>query len=166
MLRGGRGRRHDRERSLILCHELDRARQAGKWYGARTWTPKVPTNLAMPVSVLIDKSELKPRHYTPSQLFGVGFSLGSASKARSSERMSHILRASILTGAGILPSATISSNFAAEIPMYIAASSRDKPRRGSGRISERGRVICLFGSWVMGHWKSSRLSPTGPSAGL
>src|SRR5262249_20463159 len=77
----------------------------------------------------------------PCQLCGVGFSLGSASKARSIERMSHTLRASILTGAGILPSATISSNFAAETPMYIAASSRDRPRRGSGRISERARAM-------------------------
>jgi hypothetical protein len=55
--------------------------------------------------------------------------------------MSHTLRASILTGAGILPSATISSNLAAEIPMYIAASSRERPRRGTGRTSERARAM-------------------------
>jgi hypothetical protein len=78
--------------------------------------------------------------HTPSQLLDE-FSRGSASKARSRERMSQILRPSTLTGAGILPSATISANFAAEMPMYIAASSRDKPRRGSGRISERARAI-------------------------
>src|ERR1700730_17421336 len=79
--------------------------------------------------------------HPPVQLLGVGFSLGRASKARSRERISQTLRASICTGPGILPSATISSNFAAEMPMYIAASSRDKPRRGSGRVSERARAI-------------------------
>ena len=59
--------------------------------------------------------------------------------------MSHTLRASILTAAGILPSVTISSNLAAEIPMYIAASSRERPRRGTGRISERARAMITVG---------------------
>src|SRR5262245_49369545 len=126
MLGGGRGRRHDGERNLIGRHELDRPRQARERYSTATGTAEVPANLAVPISVFIDVSELDPGHHTPSQLLGVESSLGSASKARSRERMSQILRASILTGGGILPSATNSSNFAAEMPMYIAASSRDK----------------------------------------
>src|SRR5262245_33590049 len=141
MLRGGRGRRDDRKRGLVGRHELDGARQTGERYGALICAAEIPTDFAMPVSVLVDVSELEPGHYTPSQLLGFGSSVESASKARSRERMSQILRASILIGAGILPSATISSNLAAEIPMYIAASSRDRPRRGSGRISERARAM-------------------------
>ena len=35
------------------------------------------------------------------------------------------------------PPPTISSNLAVETPMYMAASSRDSPRRGTGRTSER-----------------------------
>src|SRR6516164_2579576 len=86
--------------------------------------------------------------HTPSQVFGVGFSLGRASNARSRDRISQTLRASIRTGPGILPSATISSNFAAETPMYIAASSRDRPRRGSGRTSESARVMAGKSAYV------------------
>ena len=42
---------------------------------------------------------------------------------------------------GIRPSTTSWSNLAGEIPMYIAASSRDRPRRGTGRVSERARAM-------------------------
>jgi hypothetical protein len=44
------------------------------------------------------------------------------SKARSIERTSHTFRLSILRGRGILPSATISSNFPSETRTYIVAS--------------------------------------------
>src|SRR6516165_11698638 len=113
--------------------------------------------------------------HTPSQVFGVGFSLGRASNARSRERISQTLRASILTGVGILPSATISSNFAAETPMYIAASSRDRPRRGSGRISERARAMpttlnlayrSLLRARRAPTVRRTRLSQSGPPVGL
>src|SRR5262249_54736201 len=70
----------------------------------------------------------------------MGFCVESVSNARSRERISHTLRVSIFTGAGIRPSMTIWSNFVALIPMYIAASSRERPRRGTGRASERARV--------------------------
>jgi hypothetical protein len=70
-------------------------------------------------------------------------SLTSASKARSSARRSHTFRPSILTGAGMRPSATSSSNFVAETPIYIADSSRDRPRRGTGLISESARTVIV-----------------------
>jgi hypothetical protein len=41
------------------------------------------------------------------------------------------------------PSATSSSNFVAETPIYIADSSRDRPRRGTGLISERARTVIV-----------------------
>src|SRR5262245_35007155 len=100
----------------------------------------------MSVAVFVDVFQLEPRHrhapHTPSQLFGSAFSLGSASNAKSKERISQSLRPSILTGTGILPSATSSSNLPAETPMYIAASSRERPAAA--------RVECRIGhglSW-------------------
>src|SRR5215472_3601425 len=53
---GGRGRRDDGERSLIGRHELDRARQAWKRYGALPLPPEIPTNLTVPILVLVDMS--------------------------------------------------------------------------------------------------------------
>ena len=49
------------------------------------------------------------------------------------------------SGPGIRPSRTSSSNLLAEMPMYIAASSRERPRRGIGRTEERAaeRVMLL-----------------------
>src|SRR5262249_33471879 len=91
---------------------------------------------------IVDIPELDLGHYTPSQLL-VGSSLGSTSNARSRERISQILRASTLTGAGILPSATIWSNLVAEIPMVTAAPAPERPRRGTGRTSEGGRAMWL-----------------------
>src|SRR5271165_3391961 len=40
-------------------------------------------------------------------------------------------------GPGIRPSRTSSSNLLADMPRYIAASSRDNPRRGIGRTAAR-----------------------------
>src|SRR5215471_6550259 len=51
--------------------------------------------------------------------------------------MSQTFRPSIRFGEGIRPSATIRSNLVGEMPMYIAASSRESPRRGMGRTAER-----------------------------
>src|SRR5262249_46810296 len=119
MLGGGRGRRLRRKRGLVGGHELDRAGQAGEGNSTLTGATEIPTRLAVAVPVFVDIAELEPGHQTPSQLLGVGSSLESASKARSRERMSQILRASILIAAGILPSATISSNLPAETPIYI-----------------------------------------------
>ena len=42
---------------------------------------------------------------------------------------------------GIRPSATISSNSDGETPMYMADSLRERPRRGTGRVSERARAM-------------------------
>jgi len=80
---------------------------------------------------------------TPSQLFGVESSRGSASNARSRSRISQSFRPSIFTGFGILPSATNSSNLLAEMPTYIAASVLDRPRRGTGRTSDRARAVIV-----------------------
>src|SRR5262245_32964188 len=44
-------------------------------------------------------------------------------------------------GPGIRPSATIWSNSDGETPMYMADSSRERPRRGIGRVSERARAM-------------------------
>src|SRR5262245_50491341 len=151
MLGGGRGRCLDGNRCLVCRHELDRAGDSRKRYGALAGAAEVAANLTVPITVLVDVAELEPGHHTSSQELGAGLSCESASKARSRERMSHTLRASILIAAGILPSVTISSNLAAEIRTYIAASSRDRPRRGTGRISERARVIDTY-------WRVVKLS--------
>src|SRR5262249_5588368 len=94
----------------------------------------------------------------PSQVDSceTGFSLGSASNATSKSRTSHTLRASIRFGPGIRPSRTSSSNLVAEIPMYIAASSRERPRRGMGRTQDStaervmATTLCLTeeGGWL------------------
>src|SRR5690242_15961451 len=77
------------------------------------------------------------------------FSPGSASNATSKSRRSQIFRVSIRLGRGIRPSRTNSSNLLADMPRYIAASSRDNPRRGIGRTAEsaveRAMLISLNG---------------------
>ena len=47
-------------------------------------------------------------------------------------KTSHSFPASIIRGRGIRPSFTSSSNFEGEMPRYIAASVRARPRRGTG----------------------------------
>src|SRR5271169_2649784 len=64
-------------------------------------------------------------------------------------------------GPGIRPSRTSSSNLLADMPRYIAASSRDNPRRGIGRTAERPVdrfVPCGAADVGVGRFKSFGLS--------
>ena len=117
--------------------------EARQRYGPTARSTEIATHSAVPIPVFVDVLKPDPRHHTPSQLFASALSLGSESKAMSMDRISQTLRPSILTGPGIRPSATSSSNFPAETPTYIAASSRESPRRGTGRTSERVRADIL-----------------------
>src|SRR5262245_49587338 len=108
MLGGGRRRQRNGQRGLVCGHELDRAWQARKRDGSASGAAKVAPKPAVSVSVFVDVLEPNLGHHTPSQVLGES-SRGSASNARSRELISEILRPSILTGAGILPSETRSS---------------------------------------------------------
>jgi hypothetical protein len=55
----------------------------------------------------------------------------------------HTFRPSIRHGLGILPSATRRSNSVAEMPQYMAASSRESPRRGTGRTCASGALTVV-----------------------
>jgi hypothetical protein len=69
------------------------------------------------------------------------FSQGKWSNATSNARMSHTLRPSMRRGPGIRPSFTKRSNTVADTPQYIAASSRESPRRGIGLVCDSAAVI-------------------------
>src|SRR5262249_17725640 len=96
----------------------------------------------MTVAILMDKEKPDPGHRSSHELpAGAPPSCGRSSKYKSSSRTSQTLRPSMRRGPGIRPYNTNWSNLAGEMPMYIAASSRDRPRRGTGRISERARAM-------------------------
>src|SRR5262245_35631039 len=74
-------------------------------------------------------------------------------------------------GPGIRPSSTIWSNSDGETPMYMADSSRERPRRGTGRISERARAmatteigLCKGIEGIAG-WAERRPAVDGDGAG-
>src|ERR1035437_1594299 len=84
-----------------------------------------------------------PQSSCQDVLGSISFSRGSASNAISRSRMSHSLRPLISRGGSTWPDERISSKVLPEMPRYIAASSRDNPRRGKlvARIFERERFI-------------------------
>src|SRR5580698_1330106 len=82
--------------------------------------------------------ECSPSPQASSKVFFCSQQLSSGNKlkARSRACTSHSFLRSMRLGPGIRPSLTSSSNLLADIPMYIAASSRERPRRAIGRTAE------------------------------
>ena len=109
---------------------------------------KIAPYMAMAVDVRLDvgnadHGHLDPRHQASSHEDRGASSCGSASNARSSSRTSHTFRPLIRRARGIRPSVTSRSNNVDETPQYMAASSRESPRRGTGLICARGALTCI-----------------------
>src|SRR5262245_58150313 len=122
---------------------------------ASTGHADVDTDVAVPVDILDQPAEahlhVLPSSHAAASSHGLRSSRsGRLSKARSRAHLSQLVRELTSLGPGIRRSATILSNSDGETPMYMADSSRERPRCGTGRVSERARAmaycsdVCLW----------------------
>src|ERR1035437_6325835 len=136
---------------MICLHKFRRTRKAGKCHSRDATPPDVTSKLAMTVSKLVNVGKLECCHMRPGGVVSSkldhdrsGGSGSKASKATSNLRTSHSFLPSRAIDLGILPSPTNSSNLVGEIPMYIAASIRERPRRGMAAFQRVLRASALF----------------------
>src|SRR5262245_64939481 len=121
---------------------------------ASTGHADVDTDVAVPVDILDQPAEAHLHVFPSGHAASHGLRpsrSGRVSKARSRAHLSQMVRELTSFGLGIRPSWTIWSNSDGETPMYMADSSRERPRRGTGRVSERARAMASARMFLRGY---------------
>src|SRR3984893_11079908 len=117
------------ESALIFLFKFIRAGSFGETDFSLPLAPEINTHIAMAINILDHEAIMAVAavvaqtdlHHKPSHSFFGAVGASKASKASSSNTLSHTIRPSICFGLGIRPSLTISSNFVPPPPTYSAA---------------------------------------------